>query len=76
MHFRVFFKGHGTELGYFSGLLKFQIFFLECLKFLIFFGVNGRCWVRAYVCEKIKSTPPPWGKDSHSVYSAHLHVVQ
>ena len=27
MHFRVFFKAKGTELGYFFGLLKFQIFF-------------------------------------------------
>ena len=27
MHFRVFFKVEGTELGYFWGLLKFQIFF-------------------------------------------------
>ena len=26
MHFRVFFKGQCTELGYFLGLLKFQIF--------------------------------------------------
>ena len=29
MHFRVFFKVKGTELGYFFGLLKFQIFFLD-----------------------------------------------
>ena len=28
MHFRAFFKVKGTELGYFLGLLKFQIFFL------------------------------------------------
>ena len=27
MHCRVFFQGQGTELGYFLGLLKFQIFF-------------------------------------------------
>ena len=27
MQYRVFFKGQGTELGYFLGLLKFQIFF-------------------------------------------------
>ena len=27
MHFRVFFKVKGTELGYFWGLLKFQMFF-------------------------------------------------
>ena len=29
MHFRVFLKVKGTELGYFFGLLKFQIFFLD-----------------------------------------------
>ena len=27
MQFRVFFKGQCTELGYFFGLLEFQIFF-------------------------------------------------
>ena len=27
MHFRVFFKGQGTEWGIFFGLLKFQLFF-------------------------------------------------
>ena len=27
MQFRIFFFGQGTELGYFLGLLKFQIFF-------------------------------------------------
>ena len=27
MQFRVIFLGQGTELGYFFGLLKFQIFF-------------------------------------------------
>ena len=37
MQFMVFFKGQGTELGYFFGLLKFQLFFWGCLKFLIFF---------------------------------------
>ena len=37
MHFRVFSKGQGTEWGIFLGLLKFQIIFLRCLKFLIFF---------------------------------------
>ena len=32
----------------FAGLLKFQIFF-GCLKLLIFFRVNGRCWARVYL---------------------------
>ena len=57
MHFGAFFKVKSSELGYFFGLLKFQIFFLGCLIFLIFFGVNGGPWVRAYVCGKNKSTP-------------------
>ena len=38
MHFRVFsyyYKGHCTEWGYFLGFLKL------CLKFLVFFGVEG-----------------------------------
>ena len=47
MHFRVFSQGQGTEWGIFFGLIRFQIFFLVCLKFLIFFGVKGRCWARA-----------------------------
>ena len=60
MQFMVCFKGQCTELGYFLGLLKFQIMFfffwggggggLEIPD--IFFLVNGRCWVRAYVCGK------------------------
>ena len=50
MHFMVFFKVKVQNGGYFFGLLvKFQIFFEGCLKFLICFVVNGRCWVRAYV---------------------------
>ena len=43
----------------FLGVAKISNNFLGCLKFLIFFGVNGRCWVRAYVCIKNESTPPP-----------------
>ena len=37
----------------FLGVAKISNIFLGCLKFLIFLGVNGRCWVRAYV----------WGKN-------------
>ena len=40
------------------GVAKSSNIFLGCLKFLIFFGVNGRCWVRAYVCRK--NRVPPW----------------
>ena len=44
-------------------LLKFY-FLGGCLKFLIFFWVNGRCWARVYVWWKNESTPPPSGSDS------------
>ena len=46
--FRSFLKVNVHNGGSCFGLLKFQIF-LGCLKYLIFFGVNGRCWVPAYV---------------------------
>ena len=36
MHFRVFFLGQGTELGYFFRVTKISNIFLGCLKFLIF----------------------------------------
>ena len=38
MHFRVFLKVKGTELGYFFGVAKISNIFLGCLIFLIFFG--------------------------------------
>ena len=49
MHFWVFSLGQCTEMGIFLGWLKFRIFFgvLEIPD--IYFGVNGRCWARAYV---------------------------
>ena len=34
--------------GYFW-FAKISKIFSGCLKFLIFFWVNGRCWARAYV---------------------------
>ena len=37
---------------------KISNIFLGCLKFLLFFGVNGRCWVRAYVYGKKLEYPP------------------
>ena len=51
MHFLVFFKGQGTEWGYFGGLLKFQIYFgvLEIPVFCCGGCVNDRCLARAYV---------------------------
>ena len=70
MHLGSFLKVKVQNGGYFLGLLKFQIFFFGCLKFLIFLGMlNGRCWVRAYVCRKNESTPPPHpgNQDSHNI---------
>ena len=43
MHFRVFLKVKVQNLEIF--LVAKISHFLGCLKFLIFFGVNGRCWV-------------------------------
>ena len=63
MYFRVFSWGKGTEWGYFLGLLKFQIFFGGAWNSRYFFGVNGRFWVRAYVCRKHQKTPPPLGEN-------------
>ena len=41
----------------FLGLLNFKYFSRMCLIFLIFLGIKSRCWVQAYVFEKIKLTP-------------------
>ena len=38
-------------------LLKFQIF-LGSLKFVIFLGVNGRCWLEPTYEEKMRVLPP------------------
>ena len=57
----IFLGGHhkiGLNLGVIS--MHFRVFsLLGCLKFLIFWGANGRCLVRAYVQRKNESTPPP-----------------
>ena len=53
MQFWVFFKVEVQNWDIFW-VAKISIFWGGggggCLKFLIFLGVNGRCWVRAYVC--------------------------
>ena len=60
MQFRVFFfKVKVQKLDIF-GVAKISNIFLGCLKFLIFFWVNYRCWVPAYVCGNIR-VPPPLG---------------
>ena len=41
------------RFGILFGVAKISNMFLGCLKFLIFLGVNGKCWVRAYA----------WGKN-------------
>ena len=35
--------------GGYLGVVRISNIFGGCLKFLIFFWVNGRCWARAYV---------------------------
>ena len=54
MHLRVFSYGARYRMGGGGGVFfwvaKISNIFLGCLKFLIFFGVNGRCCARAYVC--------------------------
>ena len=47
IYFRGFFKVK-IQNGNIFGVAKFQIF-LGCLIFLIFSGINSRCWVQAYV---------------------------
>ena len=49
---RVIFLRSMYRIGIFFGAAKISNTFLGCLKFLIFLGVDGRCWVRAYVCGK------------------------
>ena len=59
----------------FRGLLKFQIFFFHCLKFLIFFWLNGRCWAQAYVRRINESTPPPLGWICHCFTSLVENII-
>ena len=49
LHLRIFPLSQGTESGIFFGVAKISNIILGCLKFLIFLGVKGRCWARAYV---------------------------
>ena len=46
-----FLKVNKQNLDFFW-VAKISNIVLGCFKFLIFLGVNGRCWVRAYVCRK------------------------
>ena len=48
-------------MGVLLGVAKNSNNFLGCLKFLIFFVVHSRCWVRAYVYRKNENIPPPLG---------------
>ena len=60
MHFRVFFLRSRYRIGYiFWGCQNFKYFFGLLVIPNILFWVNGRCWVRAYVCRK-KWEYPPW----------------
>ena len=44
----------------FGGLLNFHTHLGLCPTLLIFFGINCRCWVKAYISRKMK-VPPPVG---------------
>ena len=48
MHFRVYLRSK-YRMGEKFWAAKISNLFLGCLKFLIFFGVKGRCWARAYL---------------------------
>ena len=48
-YFLIFLRVKVQNGGFFGGVAKISNIFLRCLKFLIFLGVNGRCWARAYV---------------------------
>ena len=56
-------------MGDILGLLNFHFFFRGGggggLKFLIFFGENGRCWAQTYVWKQNES--PPLGFRYHSL---------
>ena len=58
-------------MGTFLGVAKISNIFWGCLIFLIFLGMKGRCWARAYVWRKIESTPPPPGVDMLQLFG-HL----
>ena len=51
------------RMGIFFGVAKISNIFFWVLEIPDIFGVKGRCWVRAYVCRKIESTPPPPGDE-------------
>ena len=49
MRFRVSSLDKGTEWGIVFWVAKISNIILGCLKLPDIFGVNGRCWARAYV---------------------------
>ena len=57
MHFRVLVQNGDIFLGCQNFKKIFGVLEISDK----FFGVKGRCWVRAYICRKIESTPsgPP-----------------
>ena len=48
VHFRVFSLGQGTEWGIIFGVAKISNIFFEVFE-IFDFGINGRCWARAYL---------------------------
>ena len=53
-----FLKINGQNEGYIFGMLEFK-YFLGCLKFMIFCGVNGR---KKPTYEEKNERPLPWGR--------------
>ena len=49
-------------MGVFLGVAKNSNIFWGCSKFLIFFGVNSRCWSEPTYEEKMRIPPPPSGR--------------
>ena len=62
LHYWTFLKAR-FRMGIFLGVTQLQIFILECLIVLIFYGVNSGCWAQAYVCRKIENPPLPHGRN-------------
>ena len=59
MYCRSFLKVKVQNGNIFGGLLKFQILFWVCLIFLIFLGVNSRCWAACVSRKKWEEYPHP-----------------
>ena len=60
MHISVFYYWQGIEWGIIFWAVKILHIF-GVLEITDIFGVNGRCWARAYIWRKLEYPPPPGG---------------